>query len=140
MLGYWRWRLWQALTIKRLAVAGGRVRVRVSIALVASCLCLPAGAWATADGESGPSAYAADVVRSCPGNHRLPNTPVWYGDLSVRNMTCRRGRQSLHGARLTNSGHVGVAGWSCRLIGHYYDGGIFRCTRARRAMRFSAGG
>ena len=84
-------------------------------------------------------AYAADVVRSCQGNHRLGNTGVWYGDLSVRNMTCRRGRRFVHGARLSNGGVV-VAGWSCRLIGYYGDGGIFRCTRDRRAMRFSAGG
>ena len=82
---------------------------------------------------------AADVVRDCSGNRKLGRTGVYYGDLSVRNISCRGAYRRLRSARLGSSGVV-VPGWSCRQIGTYGDGGIYRCTRSRYAMRFSAGG
>ena len=115
---------------------------RRSVALavvVVSLAAAPVGA-----GDSGataaPRANAADTVVSCPGNRRLGTTFVYYGDLSVRNMSCRRGRRLLRAARLTRSGGVRIERYRCRLIGTYGDGGIFRCVRGRYALRFKAGG
>ena len=92
-----------------------------------------------------PSAYAAtaqgSVVRSCSGNYPLGSTGAWYGDLSVRNMRCRRAHRILSGHRIGTTRHsLLIPGWRCPVIGYYGDGGIFRCTRPGRAMRFSAGG
>jgi hypothetical protein len=112
---------------------------RLILPLLAFAAVATPTAWAATDRQPATSAHAADTVRSCPGNRPLGNTGVWYGDLSVRNMSCRRGRRVLRRARLRN-GRILVSGWRCRLIGYYRDGGIFRCTRDRRAMRFSAGG
>lgn len=87
-----------------------------------------------------PAGAAADTVVDCAGNRPLADTGIWYGDLSVRNMSCRRGRRLLSQASLTSRGGVRVPRYRCRLIGHYGDGGIFRCTRMQYALRFSAGG
>lgn len=86
-----------------------------------------------------PDRAHADVVKDCAGNRPLGQTGAWYGDLSVRNMTCRRAHRLLRTARLVD-GNVRVRRFSCRLIGTYGDGGIYRCTRGGKAMRFSAGG
>ncbi len=95
----------------------------------------------TATGTKGePMARSADVVRSCSGNYRFGDTDIWYGDLSVRNMTCRRGKIIIKRNGYLKHGKAKVAGWRCRLIGYYGDGGIYRCTRGDTAMRFSAGG
>lgn len=106
-------------------------------------LALLAGAFlAGSAGGAGPpslSATAADIVHSCPGNRKLGDTGVYYGGLSVRNMSCRRGRELLRDATLRNGG-VRVPGYKCRQIGTYGDGGIYRCTHKRYALRFSAGG
>lgn len=87
-----------------------------------------------------PSATPADTVRDCPGNRKLGDTGVYYGDLSVRNMTCGLGRNLLRRATLSDSGTPRIPGYRCRLIGTYPDGGIYRCTRKSRALRFEAGG
>jgi hypothetical protein len=100
---------------------------------------LLAGVQAAAAAAPSRVSAAADTVRDCPGNRRLGHTIVYYGDLSVRNMACASGRRALRRARLRNGG-VAVPGWSCRMIGTYSDGGIFRCTRGGKAMRFKAGG
>jgi hypothetical protein len=59
--------------------------------------------------------------------------------LSVRNLGCRRGHRLLRDAGYASM-NVQIRGWRCRLIGYYADGGIYRCTRRDRAIRFSAGG
>jgi len=84
-----------------------------------------------------PSALAA--VRDCPGNRPLAQTGAWYGDMSVRNLSCHRARGALRGAWFSQGG-VRVRGWSCYQIGTYSDGAIFLCVRGSRAVRFSAGG
>ena len=86
------------------------------------------------------AARSADVVKDCSGNRPYGNTGAWYGDLSVRNITCRSARTLLRSARFTRRGKARVRGFSCSQIGTYGDGGIFRCTRGGKAMRFSAGG
>lgn len=82
----------------------------------------------------------ADTVVTCGGNHPLANTGVWYGDMSVRNMSCRRGRRLLAKGSLTRRGRIRIPRYDCKLIGYYGDGGNYRCTRGRYALRFSAGG
>jgi hypothetical protein len=90
---------------------------------------------------SGRPAETADVVRSCAGGGRqLGGTGFYYGDLSVRNMRCRRARIILRRRNVVYRGRLVVPRWNCSVIGHYQDGAVFRCTRGRRAMRFSAGG
>jgi len=79
------------------------------------------------------------VVRSCPGNHPFGNTGMWYGDMSARNMTCAAARRLLARGSYRHPVAV-VPGFSCKHIGNYGDGGIFRCVSGRRAIRFSAGG
>jgi len=84
-----------------------------------------------------PSALGA--VRDCPGNRPLGQTGAWYGDMSVRNLSCHRARRALRGSWFSRGG-MRVRGWSCYQIGTYGDGAIFRFFRGSRAMRFSAGG
>ena len=67
------------------------------------------------------------------------STGASYGDVSVRNVTCRTAIRLLDRGRLVD-GRVRVRGYRCRLIGTYGDGGIYRCTAGGRAIRFSAGG
>lgn len=87
------------------------------------------------------SAGAADVVRDCPqGEGRMfGNTGAYYGDLSVRNITCATGLRLMRTGRFVN-GKARIRGYRCSTIGTYGDGGIFRCTAGRRALRFKAGG
>jgi len=77
-------------------------------------------------------------VRDCPGNARFG--AAFYGDLSVRNMGCRRGRRLVRSGYLTGSGGVRIPRYRCRRIGFYQDGAIYRCTRSRYALRLSVGG
>lgn len=99
---------------------------------------LLAGSVAAAEPPSLPGT-AADAVRTCPGNRELGDTGVYYGNLSVRNISCRQGRRLLQDASLRNGG-IRIRRYRCRLIGTYGDGGIYRCTRKHHALRFSAGG
>lgn len=104
----------------------------ITVALVGICATLalaPSGA------------AAADVVKDCPQaeGRAFGKTGAYYGDLSVRNISCRTGMKSLQTARFTDR-NVRVRGYACTQIGTYQDGGIFRCTAGRRALRFSAGG
>ena len=103
---------------------------------ILSGLIVAAAALGTASVTAGFAA-AADTVRSCVGNRPLGDTGMWYGDLSVRNIRCWRGHRLLRSADY--DGDMRIAGWRCSLIGTS-DGGIFRCTRGDRAIRFSAGG
>lgn len=83
---------------------------------------------------------SADTVRSCPGNHPLGGSgPIWYGDLSVRNLSCSTGHSLLRRASYRYPLPV-VAGFTCRQVGTYGDGAIYRCVSEARAIRFSAGG
>jgi hypothetical protein len=82
---------------------------------------------------------ALGAVRDCSGNRPLGQTGAWYGDMSVRNLSCHRAQRALRGAWFSQGG-VRVRGWSCYQIGTYGDGVIFRCVRGSKAMRFSAGG
>jgi hypothetical protein len=108
------------------------------VALGILAAALVAGSVKGAERKSMP-ATSSDTVASCPGNRELGNTGVYYGDLSVRNLSCRQGRRLLRTATL-RSGGVRIRGYKCRLIGTYGDGGIYRCTRKHYALRFSAGG
>ena len=49
-----------------------------------------------------PSALGA--VRDCSGNRPLGQTGAWYGDLSVRNLSCHRAQRALRGAWLSRGG------------------------------------
>ena len=86
-------------------------------------------------------ALANDVVRDCPQaeGRKFGNTGAYYGDLSVRNISCRTGMRVLRTGRFVN-GKARLRGYRCSMIGTYSDGGIFRCTAGNRALRFSAGG
>jgi hypothetical protein len=64
----------------------------------------------------------------------------YVGDVSVRNTSCRRASALLQTTAYFTSHGVRMRGWRCSSIGTYEDGGIFRCTRGRMAIRFSAGG
>ena len=79
------------------------------------------------------------AVHDCSSNRPLGQTGAWYGDMSVRNLSCYRGQRALRGAWFSQGG-VRVRGWSCYQLGTYGDGGIFRCVRGSSAMRFAAGG
>lgn len=93
------------------------------------------------DGGLGPASRNGRCCRSCAGGGRqLGGTGFYYGDLSVRNMRCRRARIILRRRNVVYRGRLVVPRWNCSVIGHYQDGAVFRCTRGRRAMRFSAGG
>jgi len=98
--------------------------------IVCSFFCLPG--WAS----------AADRVKSCPGLEGKETKAIGsIGDVSVRNMTCDRARVALQTtAYLDRRGKMRVYGYACSQIGTYGDGGIFRCTKGKTAVRFSAGG
>jgi hypothetical protein len=85
-----------------------------------------------------PSLASAADVRDCPGSGRFD--VAYYGSLSVRNMTCRRGRRLLSTGYLTRRGAARIPRYRCRRIGSYGDGAIYRCTRSIYALRVSIGG
>ncbi len=109
------------------------MRRRVTLIGVALC------AWAAFPSGAALATTSADTVRSCSGNYPLGSTALWYGDLSVRNVTCRKGKRLLRSADY-RGGNVRIRNWRCSLIGYYGDGGIYRCTNGGKAIRFSAGG
>jgi hypothetical protein len=41
---------------------------------------------------------ALGAVRDCSGNRPLGQTGAWYGDMSVRNLSCHRAQRALRGA------------------------------------------
>ena len=157
----WRYRAWTCRILvqkheysdTRCTASGGRVvrwqsgvlmsRLALSLAvtLVASSGVATSQSLASLpdDSFSGVPVVRTAVVRDCPGNRPLARTGAWYGDLSVRNMSCRRARRALGTARFRGR-RIVIRGWSCKTIGYYQDGGIFRCTQYSDAMRFSAGG
>ena len=77
------------------------------------------------------------AVRDCRA-HR----PGLY-DVSARNMSCKRALRLIDTARYDNNGPdegAHVRGWRCVQISEYSEGGTFRCSRGRKAFRWTAGG